>query len=162
MIELLYLQGLEKIFNAAMPETEPKIVKLRSFGTKGLEIRMLGETSLTALVDREGWGLLVEENSLQVSPLGHLDTDPGEIAFLIAARVVRPFVSYLYPEPGTIDIQAIAEGLGEGTRNYRLFMNMLRYFMMLKDGVISEDNIPLQQRAHEMIDWLGNRGSFSD
>lgn len=162
MVEQLYLDGLEQMFTAAMPETDPRVVDVPSLGTKGLEVKMFGETSLIAVVDIEGWGLLVEGDPALISPLAPLDTYPAEVVFLIASRILRSFVTYFYPEPGTIDIPTILEGLGEGTRNHSLFMNMIRYSMMLKDGVVVEDNPLLEQKAHKMIEWLGNRGSAPD
>lgn len=156
--EFLYLRSIEEILSAAMPESNPQIVPLPALNTTGLEITLLGDNTLTLVVDDAGWGLVANEDPPQVSALGPLDTDAGEVTFRIIAPYVRSLVEYLYPEPGSIDLQAILEGMGPETRNYKLLLSILRFFVLLKDGEIFVDNLRLHQEAQELVDWLGNAG----
>ncbi len=161
MLELPYLKAVQTIFNASIPETNPRIVKLPSYRTRGIEISLLPGITVTAVVDSEGWGVIDEETAPKITAIAPLNTDSGEVAYILLVPFVYGFMNHLFPEPGTIDIEAVMNGLGEGTREYKLFMNILRFFMMLRDGVIFEDNQDLHQMAHNMIEWLGNRQSFS-
>jgi len=155
----LFLAGAQRFFDAAVPESKPTIIDLPWLNTSGLELTLIGlQKEILVVSPTKGWGILEKGESSKFTRIADLDTDSSAMAVDFFYDYVHFWVSKIIPVGSPIDMGKIVNALGEGTRDYELFNGILKFFLMVSDGVIDEDDLALRQKAKNVLTWLANKG----
>lgn len=154
-----FLKGTLLLIEAAVPQSKPRIAKttLESFPF-AIQLTLKDLQSEKLLVSPQGWFWEGDGTGEEIVSL-ECDTrfDASLVLMVFFERYLRYWVGTIIPDGAPIEIGQVAKHLGEGSRNYDIFNEILKYFLMIKDGVFEESTPEVRQYAQYVLTWMSGR-----
>ena len=155
----LFLNGTKRLVSVAVPQSQPRIEKtdLEAFPL-GIHLALKDSKNEILLVSPKGWFWKGEGTEQEIVSLG---CDTSQDASLVILRFFHQYLRYwvgtIIPDGELIQIGRVAEHLGEGSRNYEIFNEILKYFLMVKDGVFEDSPVEVRQYAAYVLAWISGK-----
>lgn len=151
---------MQLLVTASFPESNPTLIeqKDKQFPL-GLQLALKDEEPEILMVSPEGWAWKGTGTDWEVVPLSRdYSTDSSVVLLFFLAQYIRYWLGTILPDTSTIQMGVVANHIGEGTRDYELLNNFLRFVLMVRDGVLNDDEdgevTGPQQFAQGLLNWL--------
>ena len=151
-----FLKGTLLLIEAAVPQSNPRLVdsNLESFPL-ALHMTLKDQQSESLLVSTKGWFWEGDGTAGEIVSLDcDTNLDGSVVLMVFLEEYLRYWVGTIIPDGAPIDMGRIAENLGQGSRNYQVFNEILKFFLMVKDGVFDEDDLEVRQYAQQVLTWM--------
>lgn len=154
-----YLMGLQMIVNAAFPETNPTLIDQKDkLHPVRLQLSMAGEAPESLMVSTQGWAWQGTGTDGEVVPLAwDYGTGTDAVLVLFIGKYLHYWMGTIFPDLSSLDMAVVADHLGQGTRDYELLNNLLRFLLMVRDGQLEEegdDDSEIRNIAQMILTWL--------
>lgn len=154
-----YLLGLQMLVNAAFPETNPRVVEQKDKEHPlGLQLSMSDLEPEILMVSPNGWswrGTGTDGEAVSLARDYGIGTDGVLVLFI--GKYLHYWMGTIFPDLSELDMQIVADHLGQGSRDYELLNNLLRFLLMVRDGQLEEegdDDTELRKLAQMILTWL--------
>ena len=154
-----FLKGTLLLIEAAVPQSNPRLVKstLESFPL-AIHMTLKDQQSESLLVSPQGWFWKGDGTGQEIVSL-ECDTrfDASLVLMVFYEKYLRYWVGTIIPDGEPIEIGRVGKHLGQGSRNYEILNEILKYFLMIKDGVFEDSTAEIRQYAAYVLDWMSGK-----
>lgn len=154
-----FLKGALLLIEVAVPQSNPRLEKstLESFPL-AIHMTLKDQQSESLLVSPQGWFWKGDGTGQETVSL-ECDTrfDASLVLMVFFEKYLRYWVGTIIPDGEPIEIGRVGRHLGQGSRNYEILNEILKYFLMIKDGVFEDSTAEIRQYAAYVLDWMAGR-----
>ena len=154
-----FLKGTLLLVEAAVPQSNPRLEKstLASFPL-AIHMTLKDQQSESLLVSPQGWFWKGDGTGQEIVSL-ECDTrfDASLVLMVFFEKYLRYWVGTIIPDGEPIEIGRVGKHLGQGSRNYEILNEILKYFLMIKDGVFEDSTAEIRQYAAYVLDWMAGK-----
>ena len=154
-----FLKGNLLLLEAAVPQANPRLANstVESFPL-AIHMTLKDMQHESLMVSPDGWFWEGDGTAGEVVSL-NCETNLGASVVLMVffEQYLRYWVGTIIPHGAPMDMGKVAQHLGEGSRNYQLFNEILKFFLMIRDGVLDENATEIREYAQQVLTWISGR-----